>query len=144
MADPGPQSAEQVAIVEKVQSFWDDSTMGPIVYPNDNYVPPPGSVRTTLDIEHPQGGRTRESIGKEALIQQLGFVTFVCHLPAGGGKLRATSIADIISEQLDEAELVSLTGCKIQFRIASSSSMGVKDGTYRLAIIVPFRRQQIK
>lgn len=144
MADPGPQGAEQIAIVQKVKSLWDETTMGRIVYPNDDYVPPPGSLRTTVDIEHPQGGRTRESIGSTALIQQMGFVTFVCHLPVGGGSLRAKAIGDIVSEAFDEQELVTLTGCKIQFRIASPTTLGIKDGTYRVAIIVPFRRQQIK
>lgn len=139
----GPQSAEQIAITTKIQSFWIESSMGPILYPNEDVSAAPGKARTTVEIEHPQGGRTKESIGSTSRIHSLGFVTFACHLGLGSGALQAKGIADIIAAEMDELYLYTTVDDLIVFRVSSMQTLGQKENTYRVAIIVPFRRQQI-
>lgn len=140
----GPQEAEQVRITQEVMSFWDESTMGPIKYPNEDIVQSVDDIRTVVEITHPTEGRKRESIGQQARIHSLGFLTFVCHLPMGLGKLKALRISDAVSARMDNAHLYTATSDLIVFRESWTSELGEKQGTYRVTIVVPFRRQEIK
>lgn len=130
---------EHVALMTKIQSFWNESTMGAIVYPNMNRRTDPQAIRTGVEISHGKSNRQRADLGNPRMVHAFGIILFVVHAPTETGTLQTAAIYDTICANLDEWRTKLPDGGTIIFDTCNRQELGTKEGSFRTNIICSFR-----
>ena len=141
----GQLEIEQITFFEYIKASWDVAVLGPLVYQNlKNPNTGPGQVYSSVMIVPNEAARTRNSIGTTGLFRSRGFLFFTVYAPEGSGSLIQKRVQDAIIEMFDEKVLPMSNGRKIVCEVCEPQTLGARDGTFRVAVSVPYHRDEWK